>query len=400
MSDIEPSEWPPIGSEPVTWDSRGTGLAGTRAERDRTYGVYQAAVPPFIAAQPYALPLGLAAAVDDATAELARYDAEMETIPIPFDAIVLRSESAASSQIEHLTASARSIALAELGDTSKRNASLIIGNVRAMRTAIALTTDLSAEAIAGLHRTLLSNSEPELAGRWRTEAVWIGTSSVSPIGADYVAPRHERIAALIADLLIYANRVDQPVLVQTAIAHAQFETIHPFHDGNGRTGRALIHAMLRRHGLVRHVTVPVSAGLLHDIEGYHRSLTAYRAGDPEPIIARTVDATFRAINNGRTLAAEVIAIRTRWRETLTARRHSAVWAVADLFLARPVLDAAEVAAAVGIAPTNAHRHLDRLTDAGVLTQFGLYRRGLGWRAEEVLGALDRFAVRAGRRTQV
>ena len=56
-----------------------------------------------------------------------------------------------------------------------------------------------------------------------------------------------------------------PVLAHAALAHAQFETIHPFEDGNGRTGRALVHAMLRSKGLTRTVTVPISAGLLVDV---------------------------------------------------------------------------------------------------------------------------------------
>jgi DNA-binding transcriptional ArsR family regulator len=112
-----------------------------------------------------------------------------------------------------------------------------------------------------------------------------------------------------------------------------------------------------------------------------------------------VDATFRAITNGRALAAELALVRQRWRSSIKARRDSAVWTVADLFLARPVLDAAEVAEALGIAVPNAHRHLDRLVEAGVLTRFPLYRRARGWRADGVLEALDAFAARAGRRAR-
>ena len=102
--------------------------------------------------------------------------------------------------------------------------------------------------------------------------------------------------------------------------------------------------------------------------------------------------TFRAINNGRALAEDIARIRdATGGRAISARRDSAVWAVADLFLSRPVLDAAQAATALGVAPTNVHRHLDRLTEAGVLTRFSLYRRGLGWRADAVLDALDRFA---------
>jgi Fic family protein len=220
------------------------------------------------------------------------------------------------------------------------------------------------------------------------------------VGADYVAPRADRIEPLVADLMAYARRVDQPVLAQAALAHAQFETIHPFPDGNGRTGRALLHAMLRHHRLSRHVTVPVSAGLLADVAGYHAALTAYRAGDPDPVVRLCVDATFRAITNGRALAAELAEIREGWRSAITARRDSAVWQAADLFLARPVLDAVQVAGALGIAVPNAHRHLERLVEAGVLTAFPHYRRARAWRADAVLAALDAFAARAGRRTRL
>jgi Fic family protein len=395
----ERSRWPAVDHEQLVWDSRSSGAAASRADRQRAYGRYSAAVPAQIAHLDYAVPADLAGPLEDAATELARYDAEMATSPAPLEAVLLRSESAASSQIENLTASARSIGLAELGGGSRGNAGLVVANVHAMRCALDLAEDLTPATVLAMHRALLGDSEPEIAGAWRTEPVWIGRSALSPVGADYVGPRQERVEPLMADLMAYARRVDQPVLAQAALAHAQFETIHPFPDGNGRTGRALLHAMLRHHGLSRHVTVPVSAGLLGDVSGYHAALTAYRDGMPDQIVRLTVDATFRAITNGRALAAELALVRQRWRSSIKARRDSAVWTVADLFLARPVLDAAEVAEALGIAVPNAHRHLDRLVEAGVLTRFPLYRRARGWRADGVLEALDAFAARAGRRAR-
>ena len=395
----QPRRWPAIGHEQLVWDSRASSAAVSRADRQRAHGRYAAAVPAEIAALDYVVPTDLAGPLEDAAAELARYDAEMATSPAPLDAVLLRSESAASSQIENLTASARSIGLAELGDDSRGNARLVVANAHAMRCALDLAADLTPATVLAMHRALLGDSEPDIAGAWRTEPVWIGRSALSPVGAEYVAPRAERIGPLVEDLMAYARRVDQPVLAQAALAHAQFETIHPFPDGNGRTGRALLHAMLRHHRLSRHVTVPVSAGLLADVSGYHAALTAYRAGDPDPVVRLCVDATFRAITNGRALAAELAEIREGWRSAITARRDSAVWQAADLFLARPVLDAAQVAAALGIAVPNAHRHLERLVEAGVLTSFPLYRRARGWRADAVLAALDAFAARAGRRAR-
>jgi len=398
-SDPAAPAWPAVGWERLTWDAGSRAPAMTRADQRRAHGSYQAAVPAELSGLDYRPPARLAAALEDAAVELSRYDAEMASSPAPLDAVLLRSESAASSQIENLTASARSVGLAELGDASRTNAGLVVANVHAMRSALDLAEDLSVATVLALHRALLAESDPDIAGRWRSEPVWIGRSSVSPVGADYVGPRAALVPGLMADLMAWASRPDLPVLAQAALVHAQFETIHPFSDGNGRTGRALLHAMLRHHGLVRRVTVPVSAGLLADVRGYHAALTAYRAGKPDVIVELTVEAVFRAVGNGRALAAELDEVRERWRTAVTARRDSAVWRVADLFLARPVLDAAQVAAGTGLAVTNVHRHLERLTAAGVLTPFPLYRRARAWRADEVLHALDAFAARAGRRTR-
>jgi Fic family protein len=105
----------------------------------------------------------------------------------------------------------------------------------------------------------------------------------------------------MADLVAFAGRTDVPVLIQAAIAHAQFETIHPFPDGNGRTGRALLQGMLRHGGLTRNITVPVSAGLLNDTNAYFRALAEYRAGKADAIVITVAEASFAAIRNGRRL---------------------------------------------------------------------------------------------------
>src|ERR1700712_2801977 len=135
-------------------------------------------------------------------------------------------------------------------------------------------------------------SSPEIAGRWRAEQVWIGGDSFGPHGAAFIPPHHDHVPAPMADLVEFTRAADLPLLSQAALAHAQFETIHPFPDGNGRTGRALIHAMLRSHGLTRNVTVPVSAGLLTDTVGYFEALTAYRSGEPAEIVEKLANASF------------------------------------------------------------------------------------------------------------
>lgn len=229
----------------------------------------------------------------------------------PFAALLLRSESAASSRIENLTASARAIAEAELpgegGGT--RNAAEIVANTRAMAAAITLADNIDADAILAMHDALMADHAPAIAGQWRTEQVWIGGGHYGPAGALFVPPRHEVVAAAIDDLITFTKRDDIPALIHIAIAHAQFETIHPFPDGNGRTGRAVVQAMLRHKGLTRQVTVPVSAGLLVDTDRYFDALTAFRAGDAAPIVERMSEASVLAVQNGRQLVSELRAVR-------------------------------------------------------------------------------------------
>lgn len=209
--------------------------------------------------------------------------------------------------------------------------------------------------------------------------------------------RRGHVPALIDDLVAFARRTDLPLLAQTAVAHAQFETIHPFADGNGRTGRALIHALLRGRELTRNVTVPVSAGLLTDTARYFDALTAYRDGDPGAIVSRLAEAAFSAITNGRALVVALRAVRAGWEVSVAARRGAASWRLADLLLRQPVVDAATVAAELGIEPRNAHRAIAPLVEAGVLDEFTGFRRNRMWQSREVLRELDAFAARAQRR---
>jgi Fic family protein len=315
----------------------------------------------------------------------------------PFASVLLRSESSSSSLIENLTSGAKSIALAELGNREKRNATEIVGNVAAMRAAIELAEKLDGDAILQMHAALLADLHPGIAGRWREEQVWIGGTSFGPHQAEFVPPHHEHLPELIDDLVGFARRDDLPVLAQAAIAHAQFETIHPFPDGNGRTGRAMIHAMLRGRGLTRNVTVPVSAGLLIDTGAYFSSLSRYRDGDPSPIVERLAAASTEAIANGRQLVRELRAVRARWNDVVRARAGSTTWGVADLLLRQPVIDTDAIARALDIESRNAPRALTPLVDAGVLTEFTGFKRNRLWQAREVLTALDDFAARAGRR---
>jgi Fic family protein len=353
---------------------------------------------PHIAARTPQLPADLSTLAEDASVEIARFDTEIGAELAPFAAVLLRSESASSSMIENLSSGAKAIALAELGSTQKRNATEIVGNVAAMKAALDLADRVDERAILAIHHALMVGHDPSIAGRWRTEQVWIGGDSVGPHDAMFVPPHHDHVPDLVDDLVRFSRRDDLPVLTQAAITHAQFETIHPFPDGNGRTGRALLHAMLRSHGLTRAVTVPVSAGLLSDTRSYFDSLTAYRAGDLGTIVATMAEASFVAMANGRQLIADLRRIRVGWRNLIGVRRGSTAWRLAELLVRQPVVDAATVAAELAVTPQNALRAITPLVDVGILAEFTGFTRNRMWQSREVLAALDEFAARAGRRT--
>lgn len=390
--------WPPVGYEELPWVI-GRDVPSSRSARRRHAGPYEAAVPAEIAGKEVDCPSALGAEAEDAAAAIARFDAELGREIAPFGAVLLRTESAASSKIENLTASARAIAQAELGGHGGLNAALIVANERAMRASIERADQINSTSILEMHKALLGDFEPSIAGRWRTEQVWIGGGDLGPHGALFVPPHHRRLAALIDDLVRFADRTDIPVLVQAAIAHAQFETLHPFADGNGRTGRALVHAQLRHAGLTRTVTVPVSAGLLTDTDAYFEALTAYRAGDAAPIVGQFIRAAFAAIGNGGRLVEELREIRSEWQGRMVARRDAVAWRVLDLVLRQPVLNAATIATHLEIAPQNVYRSIRQLELAGVLVEFSDKKRNQLWRSPEILAALDRFAARAGRRNR-
>lgn len=384
----------PVTYEDVRWEPQGRRYAGAALPK---YGTYHPAVPASITDLVLDLPPSVFADAESASREITRFDAELGGEIAPFAAVLLRSESAASSQIENLTASARAIAEAELpGGKAKRNAETIVANTAAMQAAVALSDSVDCDAILAMHRALMVNEPRHTPGEFRTEPVWIGGGS-TPIGATFVGPRHEVVSDAISDLIAFAQRTDVPTLPQIAVGHAQFETIHPFTDGNGRTGRALVQAMLRNKGLTRQVTVPVSAGLLADTDAYFAALTSYRDGVVAPIVERFSQATILAIANGRQLVADLRAIRETWNGMVTARSDSAVWKVADLLIRRPVVNAALLAQELGIESTNAHRYLKPLTEAGILVQTTSGPRNRAWRSPDVLAALDSFAERAGRR---
>ncbi|MFF1829120.1 Fic family protein [Paenarthrobacter sp. NPDC058040] len=387
--------WPPIVYEQRPWSAEPT--AGmSRRQRLMARGPYEAAIPARIAGIDPGIGSRTQSLVEAATVEMVRFDAELGQDSAPFAALLLRSESASSSEIENLTAGARKILLAQLGDRSSINASLIASNVNAMQAAIALSEDLSVQNIGAMHHTLLFSSDQHIAGEYRDRQVWIRGNS--PHAAEFVPPHHTRVMEAMEDLVAFMHRDDIPALTQAALAHAQFETIHPFADGNGRTGRAIVSALLRAKGVTERVTIPISSGLLTNTRLYFDALGAYREGDVVPIVERFAESAIVAVEHGRLLAADIQSALQDYRERVGAAQES-VLKVLELLPREPAITAESAAEYAGVSPATAYRAVQRLEEAGILSPAGKVRGLRVWIAGDIIEALDDFAARSGRRVR-
>lgn len=364
--------------------------------RKRNTGIFRSAHAPEIAELVPALSHDIAAEAHSATAAMVAFDREpREMTALPFAAVLLRGESATSSQIENLTVRARKLSLAAVGARVGGNAELVARNVAAMRAAIDAASQLDSEAIRTMHRELTEGVQDD-AGKYRNEWVWIGGDS--PVTASFVAPEHPEVPGAIADLVRFLARRDLDPTVHAAIAHAQFETIHPFTDGNGRTGRALVSSLLRARGTVENLSIPISSGLLHGIDDYIGALDAYRAGDPGPIVASFAQAVLGGLANASLLMEDIDELHSRILES-RPRITTPLRAVARLCCTEPAFTASMVENLAGVSKPTAYRTVDVLTRAGILR--AEHERVRGQRVWTVPGlnqALDRFAERAGRRT--
>ncbi|MCZ9294516.1 Fic family protein [Corynebacterium meitnerae] len=331
----------------------------------------------------------LQAVVEQATIAVARFDATVAHRLIPFTPLLLRTESVASSKIERLTSSARKVLEAELTGSKHGNAGLIASNVQQMEVAKELTVE-KANDLLELHRILLEHSAPAIAGVLRNEPVWIGGADQYPLDAYFVAPHQRLLPDALDDFLAFLARVDLPALAHAAVAHAHFESIHPFADGNGRTGRALIHIVLRQRGLTTETSLPISASLLADVDSYFEALDAYRDGDIASIVRLFAQAAIEATRRGEWLVAQLDSVREEWEGLVTARKDAADWKALGVLIRQPLVTVAGLTAELGITPAAARATLVRLEGNGILIGAQMSNKVRAWRAPDVLDLLDEF----------
>jgi len=313
--------------------------------------------------------------------------------------LLLRSEAIASSRIEGYELSQRNLARALIDPRAARGtAKTVAANVVAMEEAIAVGErqgPLLAGDVLAIHRTLMAG-EPERVtpGQFRREQNWIGGRLNSPLDARFIPPPEGEMDRLIADLLTFLAREDVPPVAQAAIGHAQFETIHPFVDGNGRVGRCLIHVVLRRRGLAPRFVPPVSIVLAARPSSYIDGLVAFREGNVAAWCASFAGACERAARFSLELAETVRGLQEEWRARAGhPRRDSAAARIIDVLPAQPILSAASVRAAIGASHQRALDGLKALATAGVVRQIseGGYDRQFA--ADDLFDLIEEYEER-------
>jgi Fic family protein len=378
------------------------------SKADRRSCEYDAYLPDELTGRSFLLDGGVAADVAEAEAAIARLNAEGMGLANTeaLARILLRAEAVASSRIEGLDVGARRLLHAEAarsmgGAPGDVTAAEVLGNIDAMVFGVehmAAGGEITTELLLGIHGRLLASTRlAEHGGRYREVQNWIGGSSYNPCSAVYVPPPPEHVADLMSDLVDFCNSDGLPAVAQAAIAHAQFETIHPFIDGNGRTGRALIHLILSRRGLASRVLPPVSLILATWASDYVAALTGFRYHGPATgesahggtnrWISQFSVACIRAVADASGFEARARAIQDDWRARLgTVRANSAADLLLGALAGAPVITVNSAAALIGRTYTAANNAVLQLEAAGILRQVTIGRRNRAYEAREIIAA--------------
>jgi Fic family protein len=361
---------------------------------------YEAFVPDELGTLDLSLPVETAGLVAEAEGAVRALNAVARLALAPLAHLLLRTESIASSRVEGLQMTGRDLARAEArmetGGKSSQTAVAILANMAAMETAIdeAAAAERFGEAeLLAIHRRLMKHDlNPRIAGRFRTSQNWIGGNNYNPCGADFVPPPVEEVPRLLADVYAAVNDDLLPAVVQAALVHAQFETIHPFDDGNGRTGRALVHVILRRRGVAPCYVPPISVILAEARDRYIAGLTGFRGENVVAWTAQFATATTHAANLAARYLGKVERLMEEWRQKLThasdPRADAAAWAIIDVLPAHPVVTVPVAAAAVGRTKAAIYEAFRQLAAAGVLIPLSTSQRNQSWEAAGLLDLLE------------
>jgi Fic family protein len=388
------------------WPSRGDSGIPSRHRRACEYVTF---TPEPVASLRPPISAELAGVLSEAESAIQALNAGADPALTPLGRLLLRTESIASSKVEGLQMGTRALARAEAnketGRTVAATAEEILANINAMEFAVneaAQSPTFTLDDVRAIHRSLMENGpKPGIAGEVRTEQNWIGGNDWTPCGADYVPPPAEELPPLLDDLCVAINDGILPPLMQAGLVHAQFENLHPFADGNGRTGRALIQVVLRRRGLAPNYVPPISVVLAKRRTKYIEGLVNFRGPDVGPWLETFLAAALEAAALARGYLEAVEQLKSRWVEQLrdgpNPRRGAAAWDLINELPGLPLVTTPVATARLNRAKSNVQQAIEQLVHAGVLEPVRDSKRNQVWEATGLLPLLE--ALEAGQPAQ-
>lgn len=385
--------WPAHTSTTIPWKSG----SGRGPRDDRMLTEVTVSLPPKIADVDYTAPRELIRLLDAAARDIITLDAGVGGQLKSLGQFLIRTESVASSKIEQVEASPEDYARALAGIKANESATSMVAAATALEAMVnaAGFGEITEASVLGAHH-LLMKSDPvdgPHAGQYRTMQNWIGGSDHSPRGAVHVPPPADTVADYMKDLIRFANRDDVPVLAQAAIVHAQFESIHPFTDGNGRIGRALINAVIRRRGLTTCVVVPIASAMVARQQQYFDLVNGYRNAHVDPFVQSVARSAQIASAEATESATRLQALPAYWATRSQPRAGSAAAALISHLVNHPVLSADEAIRLTGASETSVYNAIERLEADGILHEVTTRKRDKMWAASDVLAELDDLGER-------
>lgn len=360
------------------WEGDPAGLT----RRDRRPCTYEVYLPDRLASRRFVLDGDVAADVGDAEAALLKLDASAAALAgtEALARLLLRAESVASSRIEGLEVGGRRLlradAARQLGEASRDITALeVLGNIDAMVWGVDTVGPggpITLRTLLEAHRRLVAGTRLENhGGRLRTLQNWIG-GSYNPCSAEFVPPPPESVADLLDDLLAFCADDALPALAQAAIAHAQFETIHPFFDGNGRMGRLLIILVLCEQGILGKPVLYLSHFFKMHRSHYYAALQAVRDdGDWEGWMEFFLAGVVQVAHESSETARRIVTLREEVCELLLHRLGRAAGNALRLheqLFRTPIIDVSSAAQSLGITYSAANRLIGALVREGVVAE--------------------------------
>lgn len=306
----------------------------------------------------------------------------------------VRKEAVLSSQIEGTQSSLQDVLAAEAElfgpDTRPHDVDEVLNYVQAMNYGLERLAELpvSVRLIREIHERLLRGVRGSrlTPGELRRSQNWIGPGGCTLVEATFVPPPPDLVPEVLGELELFLHRHDDlPTLVKIGLAHVQFETIHPFLDGNGRVGRLLITFLLTQSGILHKPVLYLSYYFMRHRQEYYDLLQAVREhGDWEAWLAFFLRGVAEVSAEATDTARRILVLREEHRSAITAKLGRAAGnghRVLESLFDRPIVSVAEVQALTGTTYAAANALVRRLVGLGILEEVTGFARNRRFRYE-------------------